>query len=183
MLDVAEHQARKQARQRRADELDDDVARDPPPRKVPAQREGQRHGRVQVRAGDRAHEQDDRRHHQARGDDRRREADLPLPMQQPPARGGQHQREGAQQLREQPPPFPPRVIKILTAPELKQQHVARARERRSQRHRVELLGRCATHAIRPRCGPVLRRTVLPAHRHVVCHAPVLPINSTEDAPQ
>ena len=174
MLDVPEHPAQKQAGQRRADELGDDVARDTPPREVPAQRERQRHGRVQVRAGDRAHEQDDRHHHQARGHDRRGEADLPLRVQKPPARGGQDQREGAQQLRKQPPPLLARIIEVLTVPELKQEYVVRARERRPQRRRVDLLGRCPTHSIRPLCGPARPRTVLPAHRHIVCHVPVPP---------
>ena len=47
--------------------------------------------------------------------------------------------------------------------------------------RVERLRRCAAHAARPLCGPGLPRTIRPAHGHVVCHAPVLPVNSTHDA--
>src|SRR6185437_463277 len=42
--------------------------------------------------------------------------------------GDQDQREGAQQLREQPPPFPARVIAVPTVPELKLKYVVRARE-------------------------------------------------------
>ena len=181
MLDVPEHPAEKQAGQRRAGKLDDDVAGDPLPREVPAQREGQRHRGVQVRAGDRAHEQDDRRHHQARRDNRRGQADLPLRVQKPATRGGQHQREGAQQLREQPPPFLARVIEVRTVPELKGEQVVRARERRAQRRRVRLLGRRAARGGRLRHGPALARTVRRAHRHVVRHAPLLPVNSTEGA--
>ena len=181
MLDVPEHRAQEQAGQRRADELDEDVARHPPPREVAAQRERQRHGRVQVRAGDRAHEQDDRRHHQARRDDRRGQADLPLRVQKPAARGGQHQREGAQQLREQPPPFLARVIEVRTVPELKPEHVMRARERRSPARRVDLPGRRAAHSVRPRAasrcaGPSARLTgtlsVMPCF---------LPVKRTEQA--
>jgi hypothetical protein len=136
-----------------------------------------------VRAGDRAHEQDDRHHHQARGHDRRGEADLPLRVQEPPARGRQDQREGAQQLRKQPPQLLARIIEVLTVPELQQEYVVRAREGRPQRRRVDLLGRCPTHSIRPLCGPARPGTVLPAHGHIVCHVPVPPINSTEEASQ
>jgi hypothetical protein len=50
----------------------------------------------------------------------------------------------------------------------------RARERRPQRRRVDLPGRCSTHSIPPLCGPARPRTVLPAHRHIVCHVPVPP---------
>jgi hypothetical protein len=153
---VPEHQAQKQAGQRRADELDDDVARDAFPREIPPQREGQRHGRVQVRAGDRTHEQDDRRHHQARGDDRRSEADLPLRVQKPSPCGDKDQREGTKQLREQPPPFLARVVEVLTVPELKPEHVVRAREGRPHFGRLDLLGRCLAHSPCLPCGAVGR---------------------------
>jgi hypothetical protein len=49
-----------------AGQLHHDVARDPVPREVAAQREGDADGRVQVRAGDLAHEQDDRHDGQRR---------------------------------------------------------------------------------------------------------------------
>ena len=116
--------------QRRADELGDDVAGNPSPWKSP------RRANPTVTAGFRC-------------------APLTAPMNKitaitvrpgaataaarlicpfacssPPASGGQHQREGAQQLREQPPPFPARVIEVLTVPELQPHHVVRARERR-----------------------------------------------------
>ena len=67
-----------------------------------------------------------------------------------------------------------RIIEVLTVPELKQEYVMCAREGRPQRRRVDLLGRCPTHSIRPLCGPARPRTVLPAHRHIVCHVPVPP---------
>ena len=54
-----------------ADQLDDDVAGHPPPREVPAQREGDADRRVEVGAGDLAHEQDDAHHHQRRVRSRR----------------------------------------------------------------------------------------------------------------
>ena len=48
MLDVAEHRVEEHARQRGADQLDDDVARDALPGEVPAQRERERDRRVQM---------------------------------------------------------------------------------------------------------------------------------------
>ena len=141
MLDVAEYPAEKQARERRAGELDDDVAGHALPREVPAQRECQRHCRVEVRSRYGAHEQDDRGDHQARGDDGRCQADLPLRVQQPAAGGNKDQCEGAQQLGELPPPFLARVVEIRAVPELKPKHVMRAREGRPQRLRVDLMRR------------------------------------------
>jgi hypothetical protein len=174
MLDVPEHPAQEQAGQRRAGQLDDDVARDPAPREVPAQREGQRHGRVQVRARDRAHEQDDRCHHQARRDDRGIQADLPLRVQQAAARSGQHQREGTKQLREQPPPFLARVVEILTPAELEREHAAGVHEGWSLRRPLHPLGRRRAHRARLRPGPARPLIVRPVHRHAVCQCPVLP---------
>jgi hypothetical protein len=104
-------------------------------------------------------------------------------MQKPAARGGQHQREGAQQLREQPPPFPARVIEVGTVPELKLKYVVRARERRPQRRGVDLPGSRAAHSICRLRSAVLRRTIRPVRRHVVGHALVLPVQPTEDSPQ
>ena len=46
-----------------------------------------------------------------------------------------------------------------------------------------LLGRRPAPSIGPRCGPARPRTAPPAHRHVVCHAPVLSVNSTEEPSQ
>ena len=78
------------------------VARHPPPPKVATRGERQGHDRVQMRARDRTHEQDDREHHQPGGDHRRGEADLPLAVQDPASGGDEHEHEGPEQLREQP---------------------------------------------------------------------------------
>jgi hypothetical protein len=69
---------------------------------------------------------------------------------------------------------------VPTVPELKHEHVMRARERHPQRPRVNLLGCCA-HSARPLRGPALARTVRPAHRYVVCHAPGPSVNSNAKA--
>ena len=66
VLDVPEHREEEQAGEGGPDELDDDVAGHAHPGEVAAQGECQRDRRVQVRAGDRAHEQDDRHDHEAR---------------------------------------------------------------------------------------------------------------------
>src|SRR4029077_1656968 len=87
----------------------------PPPRKVSAQRECDTHRRVEMRARDLAHEQDDRHHHQPGRDHRRGPADRirkRLPHNAATS-GNQHQEERAQQLREQPPPLPRRILKVL----------------------------------------------------------------------
>jgi hypothetical protein len=99
-------------------------------------------------------------------------------VQKPAARGGQHQREGTQQLREQPPPLPARVIEVRTVPELKLKYVVRARERRPQRRLVNLPDR-SPHP--PPTRPPASRTIGPAHLHIVRHAPVLPVKRTEEA--
>jgi len=69
---------------------------------------------------------------------------------------------------------------VPTVPELKHEHVMRARERHPQRPRVNLLGCCA-HSARPLRGRALARTVRPAHRYVVCHAPGPSVNSNAKA--
>jgi hypothetical protein len=45
---------------------------------------------------DRAHEQDDREHHQGRGDDRSREADLPARVKDAAAARDEHEHERAE---------------------------------------------------------------------------------------
>ena len=102
VLDVAEHREQEQAGQRRADELGDDVTGHATPREVATHRERERDAGVQVRARDRAHEQDDGHHHQPGRDDGGRQADLALGVQQPPAGSDEHEHERAQDLGEQP---------------------------------------------------------------------------------
>ena len=101
-------------REHRPGELHDDVARDSPPREVAAQREGDAHGRVEMRAGHLAHEQDDRHHHESRRDDGRVPADRVREglAHHPAAGGDEHEEEGAEQLREEPPPFLRRVLEV-----------------------------------------------------------------------
>ena len=79
------------------------LARDATPGKVLAESERDRDNGVQVRAGDGAHEQDDRHHHQPGRDDRRSQADLPLSVEDPSPSRDEDQHERPQQLREQPP--------------------------------------------------------------------------------
>ena len=97
-----------------ASELHDDVAGYPPPGKVAAQREGDAHSRVEVRARDLAHEEDDRHHHQPGCDHRRLSADLPRERvaHHPAARGHQHEEERAEQLGEEAPPFLTRILEV-----------------------------------------------------------------------
>ena len=84
--------------------------------------------------------------------------------------GDQDQREGAQQLREQPPPFPARVIEVPTVPELKLKYVVRAREGQPPALPGRSPGPLSRSHRPPTCGRVLARTALPAHRDVICHA-------------
>ena len=76
-----------------------------------------------MRAGDRAHEQDDRRHGQAGRNDGGREADLPLGVQDPTAGGGQQQHERAEDLREQPPVGEPGIFEVGPRAELECQQM------------------------------------------------------------
>ena len=102
-------------RERGAAELDDDVARDPPPREVAPQRERDADRRVEVRARDLAHEQDDRHHHQPGRDDRRGAADRAGERLAHHAAAGrdEHEEERAEQLREQSPPLLRRILEVL----------------------------------------------------------------------
>ena len=123
MLDVAEDREQEEAGQGRADQLDDDVAGQPFPGEVAAQGEGEGDGRVEVGAGDGAHEEDDRQDHQARRDHRGRQADLPLGVEQAAAGGDEHQDEGPEQLREEAAPLQARVVEVLAVAELERQQV------------------------------------------------------------
>ena len=80
-----------------------------------------------MRAGDSAHEQDDRHHHQPRCDDGRSERDLALAVKQAPARGDEHEHERAEQLGEQAAPLEPRVFELGLGAELQGEQVHRAR--------------------------------------------------------
>ena len=103
---LADQRPQQQRGQDGAQELGHDVGRDALPREVAPRREGDADRRIEVRAGDRPHEQDDGHHHQRRshhlgavGD---RVAAEPG-ADHAAADGDQDQEEGAQQLREQTP--------------------------------------------------------------------------------
>ena len=122
MLDVAEHREQEQARERGPEQLGDDVAGHAPPRESrPATAKASETRRVQVGARDRAHEQDDRQHHQPGRHHRRGEADLALGVQQPAAGRHEHEHERAEQLREQPPVLEARILELLPRAELERQ--------------------------------------------------------------
>ena len=98
-------------------QLRDDVAGDAPPREVAAQGEGDADGRVQVRAGDLAHVQDDPQDRQRRGRDGGAVADHAGEgvAHHAPAGRRQDQEEGAEQLGEQAPPLLARVVEVVDA--------------------------------------------------------------------
>jgi hypothetical protein len=121
------------------------------PGEVAAHRERQRHGWVEVRAGDGAHEQDDRQHHQAGRDHGGREADLPLPMQDPAAGGDQHQHERPQQFGEQPPVLELGIVEVRTRTELHHQQVMGPLRVVGRDSRGLLVGDDA-HKVPPGCG-------------------------------
>jgi hypothetical protein len=108
-----------------------------------------------MRAGDRPHEQDDREHHQPRCDDRRREADLPLGVQNPATGGHEHQEEGSQQLREQPPVLQLRIVELRARAELEHQQVARPPRIVEREGRGFLNG----HEAQTRCAGMIAATV------------------------
>ena len=74
-------------------------------------------------AGDGAHEQDDRQHHQPGRDDRGGEADLALGVQEPAAGGDQHQHERPEQLGEQSAVLEFGIVEVRPRPELERQHM------------------------------------------------------------
>ena len=97
--------------------------------------------------------------------------------------GAQDQREGAQQIREQPRHSRRGSSKSAWFPELKPQHVVHARERRPQRRPVNLPGCRAAHRqhpppVRPRACP--DRPSSSQARCLSCLGPSA--NSTEAAP-
>ena len=94
------------------------------PGEVAPHRERQRHDRVQVRAGHRTHEEDDRHHHQAGRHNRRGQTDLPLGVEHSSACGDQHQEKRPQQLGEQPAVGEPRIFKLVPRPELQREPAA-----------------------------------------------------------
>ncbi len=165
--------------QHRAGELGHDVGGYPPPGEIATQRKRGAHHRVEVRAGDGPHEQDDRHHHQGRGDHPGRRGDgVPAEprVHHPGARRHQDQEEGTEQLGEQPPPLVPVIpevelpddrVRPAEGPEPGPHAVPahrdgpgeglRPRAVRAPPRTVRTLRRRAVRAFRPRAVRALRR--------------------------
>ena len=113
--DPAVDELQEQGGEDAADDLGDDVARDPHPGEVAADREGERDRRVEVGARDRAHEEDDAHDHHARGEGLHGEGQVAADRQRPDhaaARGDEHEQERAPHLAEQAPELEARVVEI-----------------------------------------------------------------------
>ena len=98
-----------------ADDLGDDVAGDPAPREVAADRERQRHRRVEVGARDRAHEEDDPHDHHPGGEGLHRQGQVAADGQGPDdaaAGRDEHQQERAPDLAEQAPELEAGVVEV-----------------------------------------------------------------------
>ena len=109
-----DHGVQEQGGQRGSDQLDDDVARHPLPREVPAQGKGNADRRVQVGTGYLAHEQDDGHDRQRRCDHSCRAADHARKgVPHHPSTGGrEYEKERPQQLREEASPLLARVVEV-----------------------------------------------------------------------
>jgi hypothetical protein len=79
-------------------------------------------------AGDRAHEQDDREHHQSGCDDRGGQADLPFGVQESPAGGDENEHERPEHLGEQTSVLEFGIVEFAAGAELERQQALRARE-------------------------------------------------------
>ena len=111
---LAEHRPEKQARERGASELYDDVARDASPWEVPACGETEGHCGIEMGARNRTHEQDDRHHHQRRSDHCRRPADSSVADRAHNSAAGadDHEQECADCFGKQPLPLESRVVEL-----------------------------------------------------------------------
>ena len=150
-------------------ELDDDVAGQTFPGEVAAQGESKGHGRIEVRAGDGTHEEDDRHDHQPGRHHRRRQADLALCVEKAAAGGDEHQHEGAEQLREQPAVREARIVEVGTSdPNSSIQRCRTLRIMRRDASRARSLGRGSqssvplAHSSRP--SPQAHSVTAPAGR-------------------
>ena len=137
--------------------LDEDVAGDAPPREVPAQGERERDAGIQVGAGDGAHEQDDRHNHQPGRHHGGGQADLALAVEDPAAGGDEHQEEGAEQLREEPPPLQAGIVELGLGAELEREDVPAAGAEQSKAGSAEARG--------PEAGSFLLWDGLLGHLH------------------
>ena len=77
--------------------------------------------------GDGAHEEDDRHDHQPGRDHSRGQADLALGVENPPARGDEHEHERPEHLREQPAPLQARIVELGLGAELEREQMLGAR--------------------------------------------------------
>ena len=115
---LAQERPQQQRGQGRTGELGHDVGGDALPREIAARRERHAHRRIQVRARDRPHEQDDGGHHQRRSHHLRAVGDRVAAepgAYHAAAHRHQDQQEGPEQLREQPPPLIPVVPEVELA--------------------------------------------------------------------
>ena len=109
---------RTSAGQHGPDELGDDVAGHPLPGEVAAHGEGERDGRVQVGAADRAHEEDDGHHHDARRQCLGRQRQARAERQRADhasARGHEHEQERPPRLAEEAPVLEALVLEVEVA--------------------------------------------------------------------
>ena len=112
--DLAEDRPQHQARQARADQLDHHVAGDAAPREIAACGERDAHRRVEVGAGTAPMNIMIAMTMSAGSGDRCTALDGPVTgrADHPTAGSHQHEQERAEQLREQPTPFEPRIVEI-----------------------------------------------------------------------
>ncbi len=127
MLDIAEHPEEEQSGEACTGELRDDIPGQALPGEVAAKGKRERYDGVQMRAGDGAHEENDRHDHEPGRNDRRGEADLALAVKEPAAGGDEHEHEGAEKLREEPAPLQARVVELGLGAKLESQQLPRSR--------------------------------------------------------
>ncbi len=115
-----EGQAQQPAGEHGPGDLRQQVARHASPPEVTPEREGEADHRVEMRSGDRAHEEDDGEHGQAWRGDAGRPSDHAVRacVDGAGSGAGQHEQEGADQLAEQSSPLVPQVIEVPRARQL-----------------------------------------------------------------
>ena len=162
--DLPQHRPEEEAGEGRPQQLHDDVAGHAAPGEGAAQREGQRHRRVEVRARDGPHEEDDGHDHEPRGADGRGAADRAVGGRPHHRASGthQHEEERAEELREEPPPLMAGIVEVRPGPELQAQKPASLRQHApligGRGPRVGPLVRGAAHRGRPNASGAVRRT-------------------------
>src|SRR5262249_1401201 len=114
-----------QARERGAEQLGKHVPGEPPPGESAAKADREGHRRIQMCSRDRAHEEDDRQHRQSRRSNRCGPPDLTVAQRADDDRtgAGKYEQKGAEQLREEPAPFEPRVVEVIEGRKLEREQV------------------------------------------------------------